>query len=277
MNPTVEGHLLANTSSHSLSRFSQLDEHPLASTVPNETMHVNTLAREDNPTEVILSLEAKVSSLEEDLRVAHIAMDNIMTHLNSTQERLELEERTSQTKDLEIREWQRKAEALEKVLDARPKPQLPLAMTESHLQMRELTEVAPLKVRIRDLEASLKEQVSANEKLLKTEKIRDTQLHGQRQYHQAQIDELEAKVAEQETRRTEAEARVIALQGSQTTLERQLAALRQTSAHAPLKDSNAHDMEELRRLVDFYKANSEKASRQAQEAFAMRSSGVQYD
>ncbi|OTA57419.1 hypothetical protein K449DRAFT_386314 [Hypoxylon sp. EC38] len=271
MNPTVEENILANTSSYISSRSAQLITRPLPSTVPNETMHVNALSGENNPTEAILSLEAKVSSLQEDLRLDHIAMDNMMAHLNSTQERLELEERSSKTKDLEIREWQKKAETLEKLLDAGSRP---LTMAENHLSMREPTEIVELKDRIKKLEASLKAQVSANENLLEIERTWHTQLHDQSRDHQSQLDQLEAKVVEQETRRKKAEARVTELQGSQTTLERQLAALQQTSAQAPLRDSNAHDIEELRRLVDFYKANSEKASRQAQEAFAMRSSGV---
>ncbi|OTA94946.1 hypothetical protein M434DRAFT_394163 [Hypoxylon sp. CO27-5] len=273
MNPTVEENILANTSSYISSRPAQSKTRPLPSTVPNETMYVNALAEVNNPTEVILSLEAKVSSLQEDLRLDHIAMDNMMAHLNSTQERLELEERFSKAKDLDIREWQKKAETLEKLLDAASKP---LTMAENHLSMRESTEIEELKDRIEKLEASLKAQVSANEHLLETERTWHTQLHDQNRDHRLQLDQLEAKAVEQEARRKEAEARVTELQGSQTTLERQLAALQQTSAHAPLRDSNAHDIEELRRLVDFYKANSEKASRQAQEAFAMRSSGVRY-
>ncbi|KAI1414196.1 hypothetical protein F5Y13DRAFT_160003 [Hypoxylon sp. FL1857] len=276
MEPTVEGRLLANTSSHSPPHLAQLNARLLPSTVPSKEMHTNSLARGENSVEVISSLKAEVSSLQESLRVAHTAMDDMLADLSSTQERLELEERSSRNKDLKIREWQGKVETLENLLHTRSKPQLPSAVAESHTSVREPTEISELKARIKGLESSLKDQASANENRLETERAWKSQLHDQKRNHQFQIDQLEAKVVEQERRRREAETRETELQDSQTMLERQLAALQRTSIHMPQGDSKAHEVEELRRLVDFYKANSEKASLQAQEAFAMRSSGIQH-
>ncbi|KAI1137350.1 hypothetical protein F5Y05DRAFT_86787 [Hypoxylon sp. FL0543] len=268
MDPAVEGELLADPP-----RLTQSNTSPWPSTVADEVLPLGPLASEDKYEEIILSLKAEISSLQEDLRLAHSAIDDILADLSSTQNTLELQERSNRTKDLEIQEWQRKVETLEKSLDARPKPQLPSTMGEDHMLMRDSAEILELNDKIKKLEASLKEQVSINEDHLEKERTLQTQLDDQRRDHKLQVDQLEANIFEQETRRKEAETRATELQGSQTTLERRLSALKVTS-QTPQGDSNAHVVNELRRLVDFYKANSERASRQAQKAFAMRGSST---
>ncbi|KAI1097290.1 hypothetical protein F4804DRAFT_181766 [Jackrogersella minutella] len=192
-------------------------------------MLVDLTAGRENPSEAVIALNPKTSTLQENPNAHHCAMDDTPTGPGST---------------YEILECQRKIDTTEGSVSRR--------------SMDGFAKVTHVKDMVKGLEVSLKDHQEAK-------RAWQTKLYDQKTSHQLHMSRLEAKLTEQEMRQKEMEAQIIELQDSRFALEQQLAA--QEAASSPTaSDFHAREVEELRRLVEFYKTNSRKVSQQTQES-----------
>ncbi|KAN0070524.1 hypothetical protein V8E54_011393 [Elaphomyces granulatus] len=215
-----------------------------------------------------LQTDVSAASTVSERDALHDALDKMLLDLLSCRQELEEKSNELATKNSEIQELKANLSNKELLLEeavAETKAQFMHAQQETHklsaAHMKEMSKTHELHQEVNRLTAEhiekqnefVKKELSWQEKLGDAEKDYQLKLVRINEQHQVNISKLEedftARLVNEQKRGDDAEARVQQLDASSAT-------------------SNAASMEELRRMYNFFKKNSEQLSKENREILA---------
>ena len=218
--------------------------------------------------DVIAQLRAELESKNEEIQSAYDAADSAVEELTTAQDELEetkqqldekarqLDEKTREPgrKERELQAWRGNVERLSTELDERIQTEVSLNQRLSAVRL----ERAVTPQNDAELQAL---RVEASKAKADLEDARVRLVNKEREFETAQVDLLD-----QRRRREQAEAKLVELRAKQLDFTQQSEAQRLIEANAREEVAKAQaEATEVKRLVDFFKANSEKMSRQNRE------------
>lgn len=233
---------------------------PRAQASPRQDMH--------HLSDEIAQLRAELESKKEEIQAAYDAADSAVEELTAVQDELEetnqqmeekarqLDERTRELgrKERELQAWRGNVERLSAELDERIQTEVSLNQRLSAVRL----ERAVTPQNDAELQAL---QAEASKAKADLEETKGRLVSKEREFESAQVD-----LVDQRRRREQAEVKLLELRAKQLDIAQQSEAQRLVEANAREEIAKAQaEAAEVKRLVDFFKTNSEKMSRQNRE------------